>query len=251
MGYHDHLTRERLEDLERSIGYNFRSRRLLVQALTHSSARDREHECNERLEFLGDSVLGLIIAEFLYHHFPDYEEGELSTIKSYVVSAQSLANKAKEVGLEPLIVLGKGLHARRPVPRSILCNVFEALVAAIFLDGSLQDAKAFILRSLEKTIEQVLKNEHEKNYKSMLQDYAQKQWTVIPVYQVTRELGPDHGKFFQVTAEMRGTLYGPAWGRSKKEAEQRAARAALIALGLLKEGPPAEPLPESGSAPAE
>ncbi len=238
MGYHDHLSRERLEELERAIGYNFRSRRLLVQALTHSSARDREHACNERLEFLGDAVLGLIISEFLYHHFPDYEEGELSTIKSYVVSAQSLSAKARELGLEPLIVLGKGLNARRPVPKSILCNVFEALVAALYLDGTLADAKAFILRNLEQTVEQVLKNEHEKNYKSMLQDYAQKQWTVIPAYHVTRELGPDHGKFFQVTAEIRGTVYGPAWGKSKKEAEQRAARAALVTLGLVKEGPP-------------
>jgi ribonuclease III len=240
MGYHDHLTRERLEELERSIGYNFRSQRLLVQALTHSSARDREHACNERLEFLGDAVLGLTISEYLFNHFPDFEEGDLSTIKSYVVSAQSLALKAKDIGLEPLIVLGKGLSARRPVPRSILCNIFEALIASIFLDGTLADAKAFILRNLEKTVEQVLKNEHEKNYKSMLQDHAQKQWTVIPVYQVTRELGPDHGKFFQVTAEVNGRVFGPAWGKSKKEAEQRAARAALIALGLLQEQAPGE-----------
>jgi ribonuclease-3 len=243
MGYHDHLTRERLAELERSTGYNFRSQRLLVQALTHSSARDREHECNERLEFLGDAVLGLTISEYLYHHFPDYEEGDLSMIKSYVVSAQSLAAKARELGLEPLIVLGKGLSARRPVPRSILCNIFEALVAAIFLDGSMADAKAFILRHLEKTVEQVLKNEHEKNYKSMLQDHAQKQWTVIPGYNVTREIGPDHGKFFQVTAEVNGRVFGPAWGKSKKEAEQRAARAALVALGLLKEDPPGEKEP--------
>jgi ribonuclease-3 len=244
MGYHDHLTRDRLEELERALGYNFRSQRLLVQALTHSSAHDRDHACNERLEFLGDAVLGLIISEFLYHHFPDFEEGDLSMIKSYVVSAQSLAAKARELGLEPLIVLGKGLSARRPVPRSILCNVFEALVAAIFLDGSLAEAKAFILRNLEKTVEQVLKNEHEKNYKSMLQDYAQKQWTVIPNYQVTRELGPDHGKFFQVTAEVNGRTYGPAWGKSKKEAEQRAARAALTSLGLLQETSP-DPPPEA------
>jgi ribonuclease-3 len=239
MGYHDHLTRERLAELERSLGYNFRSQRLLVQALTHSSARDREHECNERLEFLGDAVLGLTISEYLYHHFPDYEEGDLSMIKSYVVSAQSLAAKARELGLEPLIVLGKGLSARRPVPRSILCNIFEALLAAIFLDGSMNDAKSFILRHLEKTVEQVLKNEHEKNYKSMLQDHAQKQWTVIPGYHVTREIGPDHGKFFQVTAEVNGRVFGPAWGKSKKEAEQRAARTALVALGLLNEEPPA------------
>jgi len=240
MGYHDHLTRERLEALERAIGYNFRSRRLLVQALTHSSARDRDHDCNERLEFLGDAVLGLTMSNYLYQHFPDFEEGDLSTIKSYVVSAASLAARARELGLDPLIVLGKGLNARRPIPRSILCNIFEALIAAIYLDGSLAEAQTFILRHLEPTVEQVLKNEHEKNYKSMLQDHAQKQWTVIPSYQVRRELGPDHGKFFEVTAEVKGRIFGPAWGKSKKEAEQRAARAALLSLGLLKEDPPEE-----------
>lgn len=242
MGHHDHLTDERLEELERSLGYRFRDRRLLVQALTHSSARDREHECNERLEFLGDAVLGLTMSEYLYHHFPEYEEGDLSMIKSFVVSASSLSVKAREVGLESLIVLGRGLSARRPIPKSILCNIFEAVIAAMFMDGGLEPAKAFILRSLQATVEQVLKDEHERNYKSILQDHTQKQWTVIPVYRVTREVGPDHGKFFQVTAEVNGRAFGPAWGKSKKEAEQRAARAALEALGLVA---PQEP-PESG-----
>ena len=243
MGHHDQLTDDRLSGLELSLGYRFRDRAILVQALTHSSARDREHECNERMEFLGDAVLGLTISEYLFHHFPEYEEGNLSMIKSFVVSAASLSAKAQEVGLEPLIVLGRGLSGRKPIPKSILCNIFEAVIAAIFLDGGLEPAKAFILRALEATVAQVLRDEHERNYKSILQDHTQKQWTAIPSYRVTREVGPDHGKFFEISVEVNGRTFGPAWGKSKKEAEQSAARAALEAIGLLppREAPEPEP----------
>ena len=228
--------------LEESIQYRFQDREHLYRAMTHSSARNRERGCNERLEFLGDSILGLVISEYLYHHFPESEEGILSMIKSVVVSAKTLSVKAHDLSIDDLIVVGRGLSEKNALPKSLLCNAFEALIAAIYLDGGLAPAKTFILQNLESSIAEVLHNEHEKNYKSILQDYAQRTWTSIPVYRVTRELGPDHGKFFQVAVEVNGTRYGPAWGKSKKEAEQRAARTALVVLGIEEEGPPAEPI---------
>ncbi len=228
---------ELIRKLEESLQYRFQDRAHLHRALTHSSARSRELGCNERLEFLGDSILGLVIAEYLYHHFPDEEEGVLSMIKSVVVSAKTLSVKAKDLALDGLIVVGRGLGDNRALPKSLLCNAFEALIAAIYLDGGLAPAKTFILRNLESSIGDVVRNEHDRNWKSILQDHAQRTWTAIPAYRVLRELGPDHGKFFQVAVEVNGTRHPAAWGKSKKEAEQRAARAALVSLGL--EEPPA------------
>lgn len=229
--------------LEEEIQHRFRNREFLYQALTHSSARNRERDCNERMEFLGDSILGLVISEYLYHHFPESEEGTLSMIKSVVVSAKTLSVKARDLELDGLIVVGRGLSEKRAIPKSLLCNAYEALIAAIYLDGGLAPAKTFILQNLESSIVEVVGNRHEKNYKSILQDHAQRTWTTIPVYRVLRELGPDHGKFFQMAVEMNGNRYGPAWGKSKKEAEQRAARTALVTLGMETAEPPAEPPP--------
>jgi len=224
---------EILRHLEERLHCRFKDTRLAVQALTHSSAKDKDCPCNERLEFLGDAILGQVVSEYLYHHFPGYEEGDLSTMKSIIVSAKTLAEKARELGLDQLVILGRGLAEKKALPRSILCNAYEAIVAAIYLDGGMDAAKTFILSTLRMTVEEILKDEHEKNYKSMLQDHAQRQMATIPVYRVTREVGPDHKKMFQVVVELDGTEYGPAWGASKKEAEQRAARLALQQIGLL------------------
>jgi ribonuclease-3 len=177
------------------------------------------------------------VSEHLYHHFPGYEEGDLSTLKSVIVSAPTLARKASELGLDQVLILGRGLKEKRNLPRSILANALEALIAAIYLDGGFEAARGFILALLQGTVDEVLKDEHEKNYKSLLQDYAQRSRATIPAYRVMKEEGPDHKKMFQVVVELAGTQYGPAWGANKKEAEQRAARKALQTLGLLSGTP--------------
>ncbi|HZE96998.1 MAG TPA: ribonuclease III [Planctomycetota bacterium] len=224
---------EILTHLEAKLQHRFKDTRLAVQALTHSSAKDKDLPCNERLEFLGDSILGQVISEHLYHHFPGYEEGDLSTMKSIIVSAKTLSEKARELELERVIILGRGLTEKRQLPRSILCNAFEAVIAALYLDGGMDAARNFILGSLKVKVDEILKDEHEKNYKSLLQDYAQRRVNSIPVYRVMKEMGPDHKKMFQVVVELNATQYGPAWGANKKEAEQRAAKLALEQLGLL------------------
>ncbi len=224
---------EIVRHLEGKIGYRFRNAALAVQALTHSSAKDKDLPCNERLEFLGDAILGQVISEYLFHHFPAYEEGELSTMKSIIVSAKTLSERARELGLDRVVILGRGLAEKRALPRSILCNAFEALVAALYLDGGFEAARGFVLENLRRKVDEILKDEHEKNYKSLLQDYAQRTMAKIPCYRVTKEVGPDHKKMFEVIVELDGLQYGPAWGVNKKEAEQRAAKLALQQLGLL------------------
>jgi ribonuclease-3 len=222
-----------LRHLEERVRYRFKDAALAVQSMTHSSAKDRDFPCNERLEFLGDAILGQVVSEYLFHHFPGYEEGDLSTMKSIIVSAKTLAEKARELELERVVILGRGLTEKKALPRSILCNAFEALIAAVYLDGGLEVARGFILGNIRMKVDEILKDEHEKNYKSLLQDYAQRRLSLIPVSRVTKEVGPDHRKMFQVIVELDGKQYGPAWGTNKKEAEQRAAKLALETLGLL------------------
>jgi ribonuclease-3 len=228
-----HAVEEILRHLEERLHHRFLDARLAVQAMTHSSAKDKELPCNERLEFLGDAILGHVVSEHLYRNFPDYAEGDLSTMKSIIVSAKTLAEKARDLELEKIVILGRGLTEKKQLPRSILANVFEALIAALYLDAGLEIARNFILNHLRVNVDQILKDEHEKNYKSLLQDYAQRNMSTIPSYRVTKETGPDHKKMFEVAVEVDHKDYGPAWGNSKKEAEQRAARLALVSLGLL------------------
>ena len=224
---------EILDHLQAKLGYRFKNVALAVQALTHSSAKDKNLPCNERLEFLGDAILGQIVSEHLYHLFPNYQEGDLSTMKSIIVSAKTLSEKASDLGIERLIILGRGLTEKRSLPKSILCDAFEAVIAALYLDGGFDAAREFVLTNLHIKVDEILKDEHEKNYKSLLQDYAQRRMATIPTYRVTREVGPDHKKMFQVVVELDGKLHGPSWGSNKKEAEQRAAKRALSDLRLL------------------
>ncbi|HEX7901133.1 MAG TPA: ribonuclease III [Planctomycetota bacterium] len=224
---------ESLRHLEGKLRHTFKDPKIALQALTHSSAKDKDFPCNERLEFLGDAILGHIISEHLFQLFPDYEEGDLSTMKSIIVSAATLAEKAEELELEKLVILGRGLKEKRGLPKSILANAFEAVIAALYLDGGFEVTRAFVLGTLKVKVDEILKDEHEKNYKSLLQDYAQRSRATIPNYKVMREEGPDHKKMFHVVVELAGAQYGPAWGANKKEAEQRAAKKALQSLGLL------------------
>jgi ribonuclease-3 len=243
MDFFDLGETEILRHLEGKLRHTFRNPKLALQALTHSSAKDKDFPCNERLEFLGDAILGHIISEHLYHHFPGYEEGDLSTMKSVIVSAATLAEKAEELGLERIVILGRGLKEKRGLPKSILANAFEAVVAALYLDGGFEVTKAFVLDTLRVKVDEILKDEHEKNYKSLLQDYAQRTRNTIPAYKVMKEEGPDHKKMFHVVVELGGSQYGPAFGANKKEAEQGAAKRALQALGLLSGGAPEKEQP--------
>jgi ribonuclease-3 len=224
------LPPERLRALEEALEVTFRTPEFILNALVHSSAKDASLPCNERLEFLGDSVLGLVIAEYLYQLFPGYAEGELSTIKSVVVSAPSLATCARSLGLGDFVLLGKGILQRKVIPESVLANAFEAVVAAIFLDQGLDPARSFVLRQLKPRVNEVLTDRHEKNWKSLLQQYTQKELQTIPVYSVVGESGPDHEKSFDVTVDVAGRHFGPGNGRTKKDAEQAAARIAVESL---------------------
>jgi ribonuclease-3 len=224
------LDRAIIEAAERRIGHAFRDPRRLVQALTHSSSKSDALPSNERLEFLGDSILGAIVARHLFVANPDWDEGELTRVKSAVVSAASLADASLALGLPEFFLVGKGLANQERFPTSLLANVFEALVAAIYLDGGMEAAERFVLSSLGPTIEEVVHEGLAKNWKSILQQYAHKAYGATPHYRVTREEGPDHGKRFEVSACVGDQEFGRGEGRSKKEAEQRAAESALRRL---------------------
>ena len=239
-----------VDHLEKTTGHRFTRSELAVEALTHSSARDKDHPCNERFEFLGDAILGHVISEHLFSAFPGKEEGDLSTMKSIIVSARTLSARSLDLGFDRIVILGRGLTEKKGLPSSILGNVFEAVVAAIYLDAGYDAARKFILGQLEAKTDEIRKNEHELNYKSLLQDYSQREHSVVPTYRVLREIGPDHRKKFHVSVEVDSASFGPAWGANKKEAEQRAARMALVSLGLIPPGREAEESAEPGDAEA-
>ncbi len=221
---------DRLQACQRALGYEFADGSLLQKALTHSSIKSVENPSNERLEFVGDAILGMVISEHLFRAFPEFSEGQLTKVKSVVVSSRTLGKASRAIHVEEFISVGKGIAVKRAIPRSLLANVFEAIVAAIYLDRGIEAARRFILDRLSDEIEKVLNNQHQKNYKSLLQHYVQKEFGEIPSYRVLDEQGPDHSKSFKVGAVVRDREYGVAWGRNKKEAEQRAAKEALRAL---------------------
>jgi len=219
-----------LERCERRIGYTFRSKELLSAALTHASGAQHRLASNERLEFLGDAILGAVVCELLYSLYPDYLEGDLTKIKSVVVSRQTCAKISEALGLQEFLVLGKGMTTHPTVPPSLLADVFESLVAAIYLDGGDPASREFIQRYLEPEIELAAAGELGGNYKSLLQQIAQRENGSTPSYHLMDEKGPDHSKCFKISAQVGRTRFQPAWGRNKKEAEQRAARNALAEL---------------------
>jgi len=230
-----------VEDCQRRIGYAFRSPDLLVAAVTHASGARHRLASNERLEFLGDAILGFIVCERLYHAFPESLEGDLTRIKSVVVSRETCSRLSEQLGLADFLIVGKGLAIGRPVPASVLSDLFESVVAAIYLDGGLDAVRPFVDRLLGAEIDKVVSGEVGSNHKSTLQQVSQRDFGLTPTYEVIAEQGPDHSKSFQVSAQIGGRRYAPAWGRNKKEAEQRAASNALVELGgsVAEPGEPA------------
>ncbi len=223
----------RLSRAEKAVPYAFKDPGLLVRALTHSShAYESQPESptdNEVLEFLGDSVVGLVAAEFYYEAFPDRTEGELSKLKSSAASTLALSKFAQMIHLERYVLLGRGEEksgGRKKV--SILAGAFEALVGAIYIDGGLDPARAFVRRFLTPTLESIKTEAFEiNNYKSALQEYLQKAEMPAPSYRTVTERGPAHNRTFVVEVTCREKRLAKAKGRSKKSAEQRAAQKAL------------------------
>lgn len=219
-----------LEECQKAIGYRFRQPELLKAALTHTSGAETRLASNERLEFLGDSVLGLICCEQLYIRFPEYQEGDLTKVKSAVVSRRTCARISRLLNLGQFLFLGKGMHNHAIMPANLLADLFESMVGAIYLDGGLEAAKNFMLKYLMPEIEQVAEGTCAGNFKSLLQQIAQKEFNETPNYQLLDEKGPDHSKCFKVAATIGRFHYSAAWGRTKKEAEQKAAMNALAEI---------------------
>jgi ribonuclease-3 len=214
------------------LGYTFEDPTLLHKALTHSSVATTRLESNERLEFLGDAVLGLVICERLYRTQARATEGQLTQVKSVVVSRATCAAVADETGLTEAMRLGRGF-ALSDVPPSMAAGLLESVIGAIYLDGGLEPARAFILKTMERHMDAVLANQYSLNYKSILQQYAQREWNCTPEYEMLDEKGPDHAKAFEIGVFSNGRRYPSAWGSNKKQAEQLAARAALLEVGAV------------------
>lgn len=221
---------DRLAACEARLGYQFRDRTKLSAALTHASGADNRLASNERLEFLGDAILGTYVCEFLFHRYPEFLEGELTRIKSIVVSRSTCARLSKLLQLETFLILGKGMASSPSIPKSLLADVFEAVLAAIYLDGGPPAVDQFLRKHIEDEIEMATSGEVGGNFKSALQQYGQRELGVTPSYQLMDERGPDHNKSFHVAAMLGATQFTPAWGVNKKEAEQRAAQNALAEI---------------------
>ena len=222
-----------IKDLEAAIGYKFKNIALLQNALAHSSyANERWHNSlmsNERLEFLGDSILGMCVAEYLYCTFPDRPEGELTRMRADMVCEQTLANVAGRIGLGEHLLLGKGEEQGGGRTRnSILADAVESVIAASFLDGGMGAAKQFIQKFI--LVEVPVKKLHNVDYKTSLQELVQQKKNQVLSYALVGESGPDHDKHFEVEVSLNGKVVGLGSGSSKKRAEQNAARVAIESL---------------------
>ena len=223
-----------LRQIEQIAGYEFSDRALLDKAFTHSSAINNRSLSNERLEFLGDSILALVICQALFDRFPDYLEGDLTKIKSMLVSRRTCAHIAKDLGLQKFLQLGKGMSDSRALAGSLSAAVLEAIIAAIYIDGGFEASRKFILSTFASFIDRADAKQAHGNFKSLLQQYAQQKFNTTPVYSVLDEKGPDHDKCFESEASIANRHFPSAWGINKKEAEQKAAFNALAELGILE-----------------
>ncbi len=214
-----------------SFGYNFKNEKFLQTALTHSSYGNERHcVCNERMEFLGDAVLSIIVSDYLFSHMPHDNEGKLSKIRASLVCEQSLAKLAGEIGLGNKIKLGKGEELTGGRQRaSILSDAFEAVLAAIYLDSGMEDARKWLLELMSEDLKLAVTGKTYHDYKTMLQEEIQKSGGAV-TYKVISESGPDHHKDFTVELCINNKRITTADGSSKKDAEQNAAKKALEKL---------------------
>lgn len=219
--------RKDLKAFEKTCGIKFKDLGLLNLAFSHRSFSNENPDLrqnNERLEFLGDSVLGLVISSYLYHVLQDRNEGDLAKIKSFVVSEDILSGIAKDLGIDLLLLIGKGEeNSGGRSKKAILADAMEAVFGAFFLDSGFQDVQKFVLDLLVPEINKVLEDRHKKDYKTLLQEYVQKVYKTYPRYVLQGKTGPDHDKTFFMEVIINGQLMGTGSGKNKKEAEQCAA----------------------------
>ena len=224
-----------LDVAEVALNLQFQNRTLLLRALTHRSYikenPDFPLEDNERLEFLGDAVLDYVSAEYLYHHFPEMHEGQLTSMRAALVRTETLARLAQQIRLQGIIRLGRGEEEaggrKRP---AILCDVFEALIGALCLDQGLEAARKYLIALIEPVVDEILVNEADKDSKSLLQEMSQRHLQITPGYRLVEEQGPDHARQFTIAAVIGSETYGIGTGPSKQLAAQAAAQAALERL---------------------
>ncbi|QDU81940.1 Ribonuclease 3 [Polystyrenella longa] len=219
-----------MEQCEQILDYQFKDRELLERCLTHTSVAKTRLDSNERLEFLGDAILGLVVCQALFDQFPTQLEGELTRFKSVLVSRNTCTLICERTGIDDLIQVGKGLSQQESIPPSVKAGVIESLIAGLYLDSGMEVARKFIMSELQVEIEKVAVLEQSHNYKSVLQQRVQKSMGETPVYKVTGEQGPDHAKCFKISAVIGSRVFEPAWGNSKKQAEQKAAAKAIEEL---------------------
>jgi ribonuclease III len=241
---------QELWEMEDKISYRFKDWELLNRALTHKSYDNEVHKNignhYERLEYLGDSVLDLVISLLLMEKFPTANEGDLSKRRSFLVNTRKLAQVSRQFGLGKYLLLGKGeesSHGRSK--HSILACVYEGVVGAIFLDRGYNTVVRVIRSHFEPLISSKRRKAVYRDYKSLLQEYAQSTFKTVPEYKVVKESGPPHAREFEVTIHLNGTVYGSGRGKSKKHAQQRAASATLKQLGFHPAASRPEPAPEA------
>ena len=230
---------DQLTQCQQAIGYAFRNVSLLLTALMHTSGASQRLRSNERLEFLGDSVLGMVIVDLLYHTCESMMEGEMTQLKSVIVSRAACAEVSRSLNLDQYLILGKGMN-RQKLPASLLANAQEAVIGAIYLDGGMDAAREYILRVFDTEIHRTASGSVGQNYKMELQQRVQRQFHQIPIYKTLDQKGPDHRRCFKVQVLIGNQSFHPAWGHSKKDAEQHAALNALCELDHQKPMYPAD-----------
>jgi len=218
------------ERICKCLKYRFQDAGLLGRALTHASAAAEGRPSNERLEFLGDAVVGLVISDYLYRSAPELSEGEMTVIKSEVVSRRTMARVGRALGLPAFLRVDEGLRRRKAFPQSIVANVYEALVGAIFVDGGMRAASDYVLRTLELHVKRVDTSRFAASSKSALQERAQAEGKGVPRYEILRYEGPEHDRRFFAAVYVAGQECGSGSGATKKDAEQKAAHEALAKL---------------------
>lgn len=226
---------ELLDRAQELANHRFQDIDLLVSAVTHASLAPTRLTSNERLEFLGDAVLGLIACDELFQRYPDKLEGEMTKVKSVVVSRKVCAAIADEIGLSDLLRLGKGMTEGNVIPSSVKAGVFEAFIAALYLDAGMETTRRFLIPHIGEHIDRMVNSKNMENYKSTLQQHAQKHLDATPRYEALDEKGPDHSKCFEVAVVIKARRFTSAWAPNKKEAEQQAALLALKELKLIGE----------------
>lgn len=228
--------KKRLRRVEKAVGYSFKTLSLLKRALTHKSYANENklspEEQNERLEFLGDAVLELAVSELLMHKYPNFSEGDLSKFRAAVVNEKQLASLARQFRLGENLYLGRGEEqtSGREKP-SLLADAYEAVLGAVYLDRGFSKASQIIQRHYVRLLDHSATEDFYKDYKTELQEKSQGLYRAVPRYRLASESGPDHDKTFEIELVIRGEVLGRGRGRSKKEAEQMAAREALQKFG--------------------